>query len=263
MLRTFFLVCAAGGGALVLVQALLSALAIGVHHGPHLHRHGGNRGWGHKGVRGPRVQAAHRLAGKVSPAVKGGGMAKVAPRAAGPVGRTAPAAARHAPPQGTHRNTSTLATDSLVLMWLHSMFNFQGLLAGATVMGLAGLAASAAGMATAASLGLAVGAGVVMLMLVAGILTAMVNMDADGTVQMERAVGAMGTVYLGIPANHSGLGKVTVTVQERMMELAAVTYEEQPLARGAAVVVVEILDNGVVEVVSGEKYLPDLVQTDV
>jgi hypothetical protein len=260
----FLVICAAGGGALVVVQALLSALAIGVHHGPHV-RHGGSRGWGHHGARGGagakgggRLRTSlHRAGGH---GAKAGTAVKGAPAHLSPQAKAiAAVAAAHA--HRTHQyaaNAFPAGGDSAAWIWLHSLLNFQGLVAGATVLGLAGLAATAGGFSTAAVLGIALGAGLAMMMIVAAIFTAMINMDEDGTVQMEQAVGALGKVYLSIPADQGGLGKVLVKVHGRTMELAAVSYEERPLARGEPVMVVGVQDNGVVEVVSGEKYLPDL-----
>ncbi|HVX86000.1 MAG TPA: hypothetical protein VH253_14550 [Phycisphaerae bacterium] len=277
----FLVICAAGGGALVVVQALLSALALGVHHGPHVGRHSGGRSWGHRGARGAgrgagRWRAAgHRSSGSkvnAAPAAKGPvvkGPAHGLPRGVTPAHATAQAkaaaavAAARTQPGHRHHGSAGSGGDSLAWIWLHSIVNFQGLVAGLTVLGLAGLAANAGGLAAPAVVGIALGAGLAMMMVVAGILTAMVNMDQDGTMQMEQAVGALGEVYLSIPASQTGLGKVMVTVRGRTMEFGAVSYEERPMERGEPVMVVGVQENGVVEVVSGKKYLSDLAPAKV
>jgi hypothetical protein len=226
MLRIFFVICAAGGSVLVLLQTALSLLAMGVHRGPHVHRHGGRRAPSWTGARGAGAQ----------------GM--VVHHAATATNGHAPAAANPHPDVPT-------GEPSAILAWLHSLLNFQGIVAGAAVLGLAGLAATAGGVPGAASLAIAVGAGLLMMIVVAGLFAAMLRMDEDGTLQMEQAVGAVGRVYLTVPGNHAGQGKITVVVQQRAVELRAVTYGERALATGETVTVVGVGADGVVEVVAG------------
>jgi hypothetical protein len=232
MLRIFFVICAAGGGALVLLQTALSLLAMGVHHGPHVHRHGGK--WGHRAS-----GARHHGPVHAGPAHKG-----IVVHRTGAMTRGHPSAAPH------HAEVSTGA-DSTILAWLHGLLNFQGIVAGAAVLGLAGLAATAGGLSGAVSLAIAAGAGLLMMIVVAGLFAAMLRMDEDGTLQIEQAVGAVGRVYLTVPGNHAGQGKVTVAVQQRAVELRAVTYGEKDLAMGETVTVVGVGEDGVVEVVGG------------
>ena len=50
-----------------------------------------------------------------------------------------------------------------------------------------------------------------------------VELRADGTVRIQRALGQHGNVYLRIPANRSGSGKIQFNLQNRTMEYLAVT----------------------------------------
>jgi hypothetical protein len=94
-------------------------------------------------------------------------------------------------------------------------------------------------------------AGVVGLGAMIGVAMAMrslMRLEHDGTPQLEGAVGTEARVYLRIPGNRAGAGKVTVLVQGRMLELRAVTPEDE-LPTGAAVTVVDVIAPDTVEVV--------------
>ena len=74
-------------------------------------------------------------------------------------------------------------------------------------------------------------------------------LQADGTVQMSDAIGCPGIVYLTIPGQRDGAGKVTVKVAERTMEYRAVTKGE-PLKTGTSVVVTAVVSEDTLEVKS-------------
>jgi hypothetical protein len=60
-------------------------------------------------------------------------------------------------------------------------------------------------------------------------------------------VGKAGAVYLRIPANRSGSGKITLNLQNRTMEYQAVTAGEA-IPTGANIVVVGVVGPDTVEV---------------
>ena len=66
---------------------------------------------------------------------------------------------------------------------------------------------------------------------------------------MENAIGITGSVYLSIPPARSGLGKIHVQVQSRLVEYQAVTSHGEPLPTGARVLVVDVVDSDTVDVV--------------
>jgi hypothetical protein len=74
------------------------------------------------------------------------------------------------------------------------------------------------------------------------------RLKADGTIHLERALGQSGTVYLTIPGQKSGLGKVTFRLQNRTVECQAVTPHGQ-LPTGSNIVVSAVLGPDTVEVV--------------
>ena len=63
------------------------------------------------------------------------------------------------------------------------------------------------------------------------------KLESVGNVQYKNAVGKKGTVYIKIPANFSGKGKINLTLQERFIEVDAMTKEEVDLKPGTTVVV--------------------------
>ncbi len=127
------------------------------------------------------------------------------------------------------------------------MLSFRALVAAATFFGWSGLAASESGLSDMRAFSVAIGAGLLAMYLVAWMMHFLTKLHAEGNVQIAHAIGANGTVYLSIPGNREGIGKVHVNVQERTMEYSAVTAHEK-LPTGMPVVVVGVVDNETLEV---------------
>jgi hypothetical protein len=73
-------------------------------------------------------------------------------------------------------------------------------------------------------------------------MQALYRLKADGTVRIDRAIGRTGTVYLTVPANRSGLGKVLLNLQNRTVEYQAMT-PHQALPTGTPVVVQAVINS--------------------
>ena len=133
--------------------------------------------------------------------------------------------------------------------WLVGVLTFRSLVAALTFFGLAGLAATVNfNQEPPLSLAIALAAAVGALFGVAYLMRSLHRLKADGTVRIERAVGQNGTVYLTIPAQKAGVGKVTLSLQNRTVEYQAVTPHQQ-LATGSKIVVTAVLGPDTVEVV--------------
>jgi hypothetical protein len=76
----------------------------------------------------------------------------------------------------------------------------------------------------------------------------MMRFESSGSLQLENAVGQPGTVYLPIPPQQQGFGKVHFALQGRTVELRAVSRENNLLPTGASIIVVSVVDNDTVEV---------------
>ena len=76
--------------------------------------------------------------------------------------------------------------------------------------------------------------------LVHGVMRLFFKLAEDGTVRVGRAIGREAKVYIPIPGNNAGAGKVQLKLQHRLVEYAAVTQSAQGLKTGARVLVVAI-----------------------
>ncbi len=128
------------------------------------------------------------------------------------------------------------------------LLSFRAVVAALTFFGLGGLAALYSGSMAHLALPAGVGAGAAAMFVVAWMMRILHNLDSEGTVRIERAVGTTGAVYLTVPARDHGVGKVTVTVQNRTMEYKAVTQGSHALPMGTSVVVVGVVGPDTVEV---------------
>jgi hypothetical protein len=136
--------------------------------------------------------------------------------------------------------------------WFVGLLTFRSVVAALTIFGLTGLAATVNfGLEPPASLAAAVAAAAATLFAVASLMRALHRLKADGTARIERAVGQSGTVYLTIPGQKAGVGKVLLNVQNRTVEYQALT-PRQPLPTGSKVVVTAVLGPATVEVIPAE-----------
>ncbi|MBI2806005.1 MAG: hypothetical protein HYX68_13580 [Planctomycetes bacterium] len=133
--------------------------------------------------------------------------------------------------------------------WFLGVLTIRTVSAGLAFFGLAGLIAHRAKWDAFPTLAIATGAGLGALFLVAWIMKQLVKLNMDGTVRIERALGCHGTVYIPIPADKAGQGKVHVGVLNRTLEYKAVTRKDA-LPTGAKIVVVAIVGSDTVEVES-------------
>lgn len=79
------------------------------------------------------------------------------------------------------------------------------------------------------------------------ILRQMMRLQSNGAFDINDAVGRICDVYLRIPANMQGLGKVQISIGGSVQELDARTSGEQ-IPSGAKVRVLRVVDNRVLEV---------------
>jgi hypothetical protein len=129
------------------------------------------------------------------------------------------------------------------------LFSVRGLGAGIAFFGVGGLGANALGWPAFVALVLAGLLGAGAMLGVALSMRAMLTMERDGSVQIERAVGVSGTVYVPVPAAMAGAGKVTLVLQGRTVEYQAVTPDGSSLPTGTPVLVVDVRGHDTVEVV--------------
>jgi membrane protein implicated in regulation of membrane protease activity len=127
-----------------------------------------------------------------------------------------------------------------------NLLGVRALTAGLTFFGIGGLAGYATPLGLAAALPLALFMGGGAAVGVAAAMRALLRMESDGTVRIERAVGEPATVYLSIPGGRAGMGKVHLKLQDRLVEYQALSAH--PLPTGAQVIVVDVVGPDTVEV---------------
>lgn len=87
--------------------------------------------------------------------------------------------------------------------------------------------------------------GAITLVLVALIYSLVLKLETDGTTKLKNAIGKEAEVYLPIPANNTGYGKIHVVISGALREVDAITYGEA-LTTGEVVRVVQVLNDKVV-----------------
>lgn len=132
--------------------------------------------------------------------------------------------------------------------WFVGLLTFRTLAAAITFFGFGGwLATRQEQFDGPQSLLFALLAGGAALFAVAWLMRSLSRLQAEGNVRIDRSVGKTGTVYLPVPGQKGGVGKVHLNLQNRTVEYQAVTSQE-PLPTGAKVVVVGVVSADTVEV---------------
>ena len=131
--------------------------------------------------------------------------------------------------------------------WFVGILSFRAIVAALTVFGLVGLGATAGELSRFQAFFVSLLAGGSVLYSVGWLMKSLHRLRSEGTAHIEHSIGETGAVYLSIPAEQSGTGKVSVKVQGRTMEYRAMTSEEK-IPTGTPVVVVAVIAPGIVEV---------------
>lgn len=127
------------------------------------------------------------------------------------------------------------------------VLSLQGLTAFVMMFGLVGLAMRREnGLGPGVALLGAVCAGSVAAWVIAQIFRFFAGLQSSGTLDLKRAVGVTGQVYLTILRDKPG--KVQIAVNGRMLTLDATTAADKPLPTGTTVRVVSVIDAGQVVV---------------
>ena len=129
-----------------------------------------------------------------------------------------------------------------------NLLSVRALSAGLGFFGIGGLLGLATGLGLLAAVPFGLVLGLAATVGTAMITRWMLTLETDGSVEIHGAVGVSGTVYLAIPGERSGTGKVLLNLQNRTVEYQAVT-SSGPLPTGASILVVDVVGPDTVDVV--------------
>lgn len=128
------------------------------------------------------------------------------------------------------------------------IFSLKALVGFFLGFGWAGGIAIDAGLKLLAALGVAVVAGGLFMAGIITMIRLIQSMRSDGTMKIDRAVGAVGTVYVTVPAQRATGGQVTVNFSGRQETFHALSSAATPIPSGEKVKVTAIIDGRTVQV---------------
>jgi membrane protein implicated in regulation of membrane protease activity len=88
--------------------------------------------------------------------------------------------------------------------------------------------------------------GSIVMVAIAWLIRAIYSMRSDGTRQINNAIGAVGTVYVTLPASRLSGGQINVTVGGRLETLSALNAGLRAVPSGEKVKVVGVIDTNTV-----------------
>ena len=118
------------------------------------------------------------------------------------------------------------------------IFTVRGVIAFLVIFGWVGALLESMNVALWINIPISSVCGFAMMVLLAFIFKAIMNLKSDGTIDIRNAVGTAGKVHLTIPPARMGEGKVHILLQGSYVERDAVTDEPDPIPTGSEVVVV-------------------------
>ncbi|TWU17844.1 hypothetical protein [Bythopirellula polymerisocia] len=132
--------------------------------------------------------------------------------------------------------------------WLFGVLSFRTLIAAAAFFGVAGKTALSAGMSQPMALTIAIILGLSAMYGMYYLMQGMSKLVSSGNERIGVSIGKHATVYVPIPADGAGVGKVQVTLQNRTVEYQAVSEESEPLRTGETVEIIEVKNSDTVAV---------------
>jgi membrane protein implicated in regulation of membrane protease activity len=147
---------------------------------------------------------------------------------------------------GDHHTSVATAADGQLhpdSSWLFGVLSFRTMVTAAAFFGLAGMASLRSGFSHSVALALAVVAGVGAMYGMYWLMRSIAGLSSSGNQRIGNAVGRRATVYIPVPADKKGAGKVQLSMQNRIVEFLAVTDEADRLKTGETVEVIGVAGN--------------------
>ncbi len=121
-------------------------------------------------------------------------------------------------------------------------FTVRGIVAFFCVFGWTGYAIDPS-LGIAAVLLISTAAGFLAMLVIGLMFYGVRRMQSSGNLRFSNAIGRSAEVYIPVPAQRGGKGKVMVEIQERFVEAEAITDEEEKLKTGETVKVIGNIGN--------------------
>lgn len=137
-----------------------------------------------------------------------------------------------------------------------TLLSVRSIIAFFTFFGWTGVMVLNAGGSVLAAVGFSSLAGLAAMFIVGYMMYMFHKLSQSGTINLETALYNTGKVYLTIPANKNGYGKVNVKVQGTIKEVDAVT-EGDALPTGSNIRIIQVLDDNLLLVEPVESFLPE------
>ncbi len=119
-----------------------------------------------------------------------------------------------------------------------ALFTVRGIMAFLAVGGWSGVFFIDAGLTPSITIILALVIGFAALFGCAFLIKLILKLQSNGNIQLSNAIGKVGQVYIPIPPQMTGSGKVNLTIQDKYSEITAMTSEAEPIKTGEMVRVV-------------------------
>ncbi len=121
--------------------------------------------------------------------------------------------------------------------------SLKNIIAFFTIFGWSGIGFINAGLPSWLVILLAFLCGLLMMFLMAGLFYVMSKLAESGTLKIKNAIGKLGEVYLVIPANRAGMGKVQLNVQGSLRTLDAITDDMEKIPTSSIIQVLDVIDD--------------------
>lgn len=125
-----------------------------------------------------------------------------------------------------------------------ALFSIRGIVSMLAVMGWSGMALLETSLPDVIAIIISVILGIGMLFLMAYIMKSISKLQSSGNIDVGNAVGKVAQVYIPIPENGNGSGKVHITIQDQYCEFNAMTTSSQKIKTGTYVRVVAVDEVG-------------------
>jgi len=135
-----------------------------------------------------------------------------------------------------------------------SVFSVRGIIAFFTFFGWTGVLVLNSGGATWLALTLAFAAGTTAMLMVAYMMYQLYKLGETGTFNLKKTILKNGEVYIPIPANKNGQGKIHMKISGAIKELDAVT-DGDAIPTGTMIKVIEVLNNNILLVEPSDNFI--------